>query len=69
MRGAATLARNLAEMRPQSLLYRQLATLRTDVGLEEELEDLEWHGPSSDFAAMCERLGAAELPGRLAGHR
>jgi 5'-3' exonuclease len=44
VRGSEVLARNLRENRGAALLYRQLATLRTDVPLAESLEDLRWRG-------------------------
>lgn len=65
VRGASTLAANLAGMRAEAGLYRELATLRTDVDLEEELEDLEWTGPTGDLEAFCERLGAPDLVERV----
>jgi 5'-3' exonuclease len=43
-RGADALAGSLASNRPASLLYRTLATLRTDVPLPERLDDLTWRG-------------------------
>ena len=54
MRGAAALARNLREAREEARLYRTLATLRTDVPLEETLEDLEWRGARrAELEAFC----------------
>jgi 5'-3' exonuclease len=47
VRGAAALAASLAEHRAEALLFRQLATLRTDVPLRESLEDLRWRGPDA----------------------
>jgi 5'-3' exonuclease len=44
VRGAKTLAANLSEAREDAELYRTLATLRTDVKLEESIDDLEWKG-------------------------
>lgn len=44
VRGAASLAENLADRRPQALLYKQLATLRYDAPIEEGLPALEWQG-------------------------
>jgi 5'-3' exonuclease len=44
VRGAEVLARNLRENRDAALLYRRLATLRTDVPLAESLDDLRWRG-------------------------
>ena len=50
VRGAAALAASLAMHRAEALLFRQLATLRTDVPLTESLDDLRWRGP--DDAAL-----------------
>jgi len=50
VRGAAALAATLAAQRADALLYRRLATLRTDVPLEESAVDLRWRGP--DVAAL-----------------
>lgn len=65
-RGKLTLAANLAERREDALLYRRLATLRTDVPLEEGLEDLAWKGADrAAVAALAERLDDAGLEGRI----
>ena len=45
VRGAAALADALAADRDAALLFRRLATLRTDVPLRESLEALRWRGP------------------------
>jgi 5'-3' exonuclease len=50
VRGAAALAANLTARRADALLYRRLATLRTDVPLGESLSELRWCGP--DVAAL-----------------
>ena len=61
-RGAAALAKNLAEQREQAGLYKKLATLRIDVPLEESLEDLRWQGAVREqlepFCAEIEDLAA-----------
>jgi 5'-3' exonuclease len=44
VRGAEALAQNLRENREAALLYRRLATLRTDVPLAESFDDLRWRG-------------------------
>ena len=44
VRGAKSLAASLAENMEPALLYRQLATLRLDVPIAEDVEDLEWRG-------------------------
>jgi 5'-3' exonuclease len=51
VRGAPALAESLAAHRAEAFLFRQLATLRTDVPLTESLEDLRWRGP--DTAALA----------------
>lgn len=65
VRGAKGLAATLAERRKDALLYRELATLRTDVPIEESLDDLEWRGPTPEFGAFCASIGAERLAARL----
>ena len=62
VRGAATLARALAERREEAGLYKRLATLREDVPLTETLADLEWRGiRREELAALCREIGDSEL--------
>ncbi|HET6319453.1 MAG TPA: hypothetical protein VFG86_23595, partial [Chloroflexota bacterium] len=59
---AAGLARTLNAGRDQALLFRLLATLRTDVPLFTSVDELRWQGPTSAFAALAARLeGKAEV--------
>jgi 5'-3' exonuclease len=51
VRGAQALAKSLREDREAALLYRRLATLRTDVPLAESLEDLRWRGGDAQALA------------------
>ena len=44
-----------------ALLFRKLATLRTDVPVFETLEDLRWKGPRADFEEFCRQLNSASL--------
>jgi 5'-3' exonuclease len=44
-----------------ALLFKRLATLRTDVALFTNVEALRWRGPTAAFAAWAERAGAARL--------
>lgn len=55
VRGSAALAENLAARREDAMLYRRLATLRTDVPIDASV--LEWRGPSDDLAEVCAALG------------
>ncbi len=57
--GAATLAANLARDRERALLFRTLATLRTDIALFENVDQLRWTGPTPGFDAMAKQLDAA----------
>jgi 5'-3' exonuclease len=56
---AATLAATLTRDRGLALLFRDLATLRTEIPLFESVDDLKWHGPTPAFAALGTRLDAA----------
>jgi 5'-3' exonuclease len=53
------IARTLLEQRDRALLFRTLATLRTDVKLFDSVDDLQWTGPTPGFAALATRLDAA----------
>jgi 5'-3' exonuclease len=56
---AGMLAAVLRRDRDQALLFRRLATLRTDVPVFDTVDDLEWRGPTPAFAAFADRLAAA----------
>jgi 5'-3' exonuclease len=62
---AQRLAESLRSHQQEAHLYRQLATLRTDVPLPEHLSDLEWKGAHERLKALCLELGDAELPNRV----
>jgi 5'-3' exonuclease len=65
VRGRERLATILAENRAAALLYRSLATLRTDVPLAAEISDLEWKGvPRRRYLSFCHRHGLEELAKR-----
>ena len=51
----------LADRRDMALLFKDLATLRTDAALFGDVEELLWRGPTSEFAAYAERFGDARL--------
>ena len=62
VRGARTMAGNLSERWDDALLYKELATLRFDVPISEDLADLEWRGvPRQRYLGMCDDLGFARL--------
>lgn len=61
VRGAKGLAENLAAQREDAELYRTLATLRRDVPLGVELDDLRWKGPRPGLDAFRDRIGLRRL--------
>lgn len=56
---ASTLSRTLAAEWDRALLFRTLATLRSDIPLFENVDSLEWNGPEAGFEAMAAGLDAA----------
>jgi len=55
----AALAATLARDRERALLFRDLATLRTDVPLFDSVDDLRWQGPTPAFGPLAARFEAA----------
>ncbi len=55
----SALAATLARERERVLLFRDLATLRTDIQLFDSVDDLRWTGPKPEFPALAARLDAA----------
>jgi len=64
VRGAAGLSASLRENWENALLFRELATLRTDADMFGDIDALKWNGPTGEFAPLCEQLGAPELAER-----
>jgi 5'-3' exonuclease len=61
---AGALAETLVREREQALLFRTLATLRTDIQLFDDSDQLRWGGPTPAFAAVAARLDAAVTEAR-----
>ena len=61
VRGAMRLAATLAEQREHALLFRHLATLRTDAALGADVDGLRWTGPRPEFTAWADKLGGSLL--------
>ncbi len=53
------LSSTLVANREQALLFRVLATLRTDVPVFDSIDQLEWKGPTADFAPLAARLDSS----------
>ena len=56
----AALASTLAREREHAYLFRTLATLRTDVDVFEDVDQLRWTGPTERFAALAAEFDAAK---------
>jgi len=56
---AGALAETLVRERDRALLFRTLATLRTDVPLFDDVEELRWNGATSAFDKIAAGLDAA----------
>ncbi|HKQ59901.1 MAG TPA: 5'-3' exonuclease H3TH domain-containing protein, partial [Candidatus Polarisedimenticolaceae bacterium] len=61
MRGTERLAATLVEQWERALLFRRLATLRTDAPIGVDVDGLRWQGPRAEFADWARRLGAPAL--------
>jgi 5'-3' exonuclease len=54
----------LGEQREAALLFKKLATLRTDASLFRSVDELRWLGPTPAFAAWAEKMDALRLAER-----
>ena len=53
------------ENRMHALLFKDLATLRTDAPLFDDVDELRWRGTTPDFAAYAQKIGNASLLTRV----
>jgi len=51
----------LGDQRDRALLFKTLATLRTDAPLFGDVDELEWRGPTAEFAKWTERIADPKL--------
>jgi 5'-3' exonuclease len=49
----------------RALLFKTLATLRTDAPLFKTVEELRWRGPTKSFPSMAEKIGDARIVTRV----
>jgi 5'-3' exonuclease len=59
----AALSATLARDRDNAFLFRTLATLRTDVPVFDDVEELRWAGPTAQFKELAAVFDAATLRG------
>jgi 5'-3' exonuclease len=64
VRSAGTLAATLAGDRKHALLFKDLATLRVERSLLEDVDQLRWTGTTDAFPDVCKRIDAAGLLAR-----
>lgn len=55
----------LGERRELALLFKKLATLRTDAPLFATTDELHWQGPTERFSAVSQRIDAPRLLARV----
>ena len=53
------------ENRKRALLFKELATLRTDAPLFKNVDELRWKAPTPSFAAVAKKIGDAHLATRV----
>lgn len=56
----------LKDKRELALLFKTLATLRTDAPLFKKIDELRWKGPTPGFQAVTEKIGDTRLAARVA---
>lgn len=66
---ASGLADTLRREWDQAILFRRLATLRTDIALFNDVEELKWNGPSPAFDKLAAQLDAARAKSASAPKR
>ena len=72
VRGSGKLAATLRDQMGDALLFRRIATLEADAPTVDEVDELEWAGPTADLIGLCESIdaiGLAERAVALAGRR
>ena len=65
IRGADKMAATLRDNRDLALLFKDLATLRDEEPLFDDIDELRWKGPTDAFPAFCESVEATTLLNRV----
>jgi 5'-3' exonuclease len=66
---ASPLADTLSRERDQAMLFRTLATLRADIALFDDVNQLRWSGPTPSFDELASRLDKAVTKDRPVARR
>ena len=64
IRSAQRLSTSLFSSWTDALLFRTLATLRLDVPMFDEVDELRWNGPHESFEEQCRRMKSPDLLSR-----
>ncbi|HEY5401642.1 MAG TPA: 5'-3' exonuclease H3TH domain-containing protein, partial [Pyrinomonadaceae bacterium] len=54
----------LKDKQDEALLFKDLATLRTNALLFDDIDELRWNGPTKDFASFAEKIEEPRLSQR-----
>lgn len=65
VRSAVSLAATLVEQRDLAMLFKDLATLRTELPIDASPDALRWRSPRAEFKKFAEHLGAPELAAQI----
>ena len=66
---ASGLAATLSREQQSALLFRTIATLRSDIVLFDNVDQLRWNGPTPAFDSLAARIGAAPTETRRPADR
>lgn len=66
---AGALADTLLRQHDDAVLFRKLATLRTDIALFADVDELRWNGPTAAFTDLAARLDGAVTETRRPANR
>jgi hypothetical protein len=47
------------------MLFKDLATLRTNAPLFKDVDELQWRGATPEFGQVAEKIGSARLAARV----
>ncbi|MEG3596030.1 MAG: 5'-3' exonuclease H3TH domain-containing protein, partial [Actinomycetota bacterium] len=65
IRGGRGLAATLTEHRDRALLFKEIATVRTDAPVAKSVEDLQWKQPAPNFEEFCSNNRMEALVSRI----
>ena len=66
VRGSGALAKTLADNRKLAMLFKDLATLRADAALFENVDELQWNGPDAGFDEAVALIDGQDVQTRAA---